>query len=164
MNNLAETLDKYLPDIRNIPKSIISFEPFLFGFQYVSYYGFTPPITKPIGVRVVIDEIIMTSVMRWKGGATLTAFTQPSMFLSYKTADNVLISQTFPTDSSVGGVPVTEANSQYISTTQKLQFNRLPFIAEANSNFIFSAPNAIYSANLQADFTCDITINARQIF
>jgi hypothetical protein len=164
MTNLSETLDKYLPDIRSIPKSIIAFEPFILRVQYVSYFGFPPPITIPANVRIVIDEIIMTSMMRWKGGATLTAFTQPYMYLSYQNDSNVLISQTFPTDSSVGGVPVTEANSQYISTTQKLQFNRLPFIAESNSKFIFSAPNAVYSASLQADFTCNITINARQIF
>jgi len=164
MYNLAETLDKYLPDIRSIPKSVIAFEPFILRVEYISYFGFPPPIIVPTSVRVVIDEIVMTSVMRWKGGATLTAFQQPYMILSYKTADNVLLSQTFPTNSQAGGVPVVEANSQYISTTQKLQFNRLPFIAEANTNFIFSAPNAVWSASLQADFTCNITINARQIF
>lgn len=164
MYSLAETLDKYLPDIKSIPKSVIAFEPYILRVEYVSYIGFPPPITVPTSVRVVVDEIVMTSVMRWKGGATLNAFTQPYMFLSYKTADNVLLSQTFPTNSQAGGVPVVEANSQYISATQKLQFNRLPFIAEAYTNFIFSAPNAVWSANLQADFTCNITINARQIF
>jgi len=164
MYNLAETLDKYLPDIRSIPKSVLAFEPFILRFDYVSGVGFPTYNNIPVNVRIVVDEIVMTSVMRWKGGTTINFLQYPFMNLSYKTADNVLLSQTFPTNSQAGGVPVVEANSQYVSTTQKLQFNRLPFIAEANTNFIFSWFNAIWSASLQADFTCNIIINARQIF
>ena len=164
MNNLAETLDKYLPDIRSIPKSIIAFEPFILRFDYVSGTGYPASNDIPVNVRVVVDEIIMTSVMRWKGGTTISLLQYPFMNLAYKTSDNILISQVFPTNSQAGGVPVVEPNSCFVSTTQKLQFNRLPFIAEANTKFIFNWFNAIWSASLQADFTCNITINARQIF
>lgn len=165
MTNLSETLDKYLPDIRSIPKSILAFEPFILRYDYVSGFGFTPVVVDiPVNVRIVVDEIMMSSTMRWKGGATLNAFTQPYMFLAYKEYTNILLGQSFPTNTQAGGVPVVEANSQFVNATQKLQFNRLPFIAEANTKFIFYAPNAFWTANLQADFTCDITINARQIF
>jgi len=164
MYSLAETLDKYLPDIRSIPKSVLAFEPFILRYDYVSGVGFPSPTNIPVNVRIVVDEIVMTSVMRWKGGTTLSIFQYPFMNLSYKTYDNVLISQVFPTNSQAGGVPVVEATSSFVSATQKLQFNRLPFIAEANTNFIFTQYNAVWSASLQADFTCNITINARQIF
>jgi hypothetical protein len=164
MYNLAETLDKYLPDIRSIPKSVLAFEPFILRFDYISGVGYPNNNNIPVNVRIVVDEIVMTSVMRWKGGTTISLLQYPFMNLSYKTFDNVLLSQTFPTNSQAGGVPVVESNSQYVSATQKLQFSRLPFIAEANTNFIFSWFNAIWSASLQADFTCNITINARQIF
>jgi len=163
MYNLAETLDKYLPDIRNIPKSVLAFEPFILRYDYISGIGFTP-VNIPVNVRIVVDEIIMTSVMRWKGGTTISAFQYPYMFLSYKTNDNILLGQVFPTNSNAGLVPVVEPNSCFVSAVQKLQFNRLPFIAEANTNFIFNQFNAVWSASLQADFTCNITINARQIF
>lgn len=165
MTNLAETLDKYLPDIRSIPKSIIAFEPFVLRYDYISNNGFFPnPYLIPVNVRIVVDEIIMTSVMRWKGGTTITFLQNPFMLLSYKTADNVLIGQTFPTNTNAGGVPVVEPNSCFVSATQKLQFNRLPFIAEANTNFLFTELNTAFSPSLQADFTCSISINARQIF
>jgi hypothetical protein len=165
MYNLAETLDKYLPDIRSIPKSIIAFEPFILRYDFVSNNGFFPsPDFIPVNVRIVVDEIIMTSVMRWKGGTSLIFLQNPFMTLSYKTVDNILIGQTFPTNSQAGLVPVVEPNSCFVSTTQKLEFNRLPFIAEANTNFIFKEFNTAFTPSLQADFTCNITINARQIF
>ena len=164
MNNLANTLDKYLPDISNIPKSVIAFEPFILRHDFVSQ-NVDVVVTIPVPFRLIIDEIIMTSIMRWKGGTTLPLVqSYPYLNLSYRSVSNKLLVQTFPTNTNAGGVPVVEPNSCFVSTTQKLQFHRLPFIASLGTSFIFTTNNAFWTANLQADFTCDISINARQIF
>jgi hypothetical protein len=164
MSNLANTLDKYLPDISSIPKSVIAFEPFVLRYDFVSQNA-DVAITIPVPFRLVVDEITMTSVMRWKGGTSLPLVqSYPYLKLAYRNLSNNLLVQTFPTNSNAGGVPVVEPNSCFVSTTQKLQFNRLPFIAGLNTSFFFTTNNAYWTANLQADFTCDITINARQIF
>lgn len=162
--DLQNTLDKYLPDIRSIPKSVVTFVPFILRYDFVSE-NFDANVTIPVPVRIVVDEIVMTSIMRWKGGTSIpTPPNYPYLNLSYQNVANKLLVQTFPTNSQAGGVPVVETTSSFVSTTQKLQFNRLPFIAEAYSNFFFTTNNAYWTANFQADYTCDITINARQIF
>lgn len=163
MYSLSETLDKYLPDIRSIPKSVLAFEPFILRYDYISQAA-DVNVVIPANVRLVVDEIVMTSIMRWKGGTTINILQYPTLVLSYKELDNALITQMFPTNSNAGGVPVVEPNSCFVSATQKLQFNRLPFIVEANTNFLFRTFNAYWQNILQADFTCNITINARQIF
>ena len=164
MSNLSNTLDKYLPDISNIPKSVIAFEPFVLRHDFVSQNA-DVSVTIPVPFRIVVDEIIMTSIMRWKGGTTLPQIQNyPYLNLAYRSLSNKLLVQTFPTNFNAGGVPVVEPNSCFVSTTQKLQFNRLPFVAGLNSDFFFTTNNAYWTTNLQADFTCNITINARQIF
>lgn len=162
--DLASALEKYLPDIRSIPKSVVTFVPFILRYDFVSE-NFDANVTIPVPVRLVVDEIVMTSIMRWKGGTSIpTTFNYPYLNLSYQNVSNKLIVQTFPTNSQAGGVPVVEATSSFVSTTQKLQFNRLPFIAETYTNFLFTTNNAYWTANFQADYTCNVTINCRQIF
>lgn len=162
-NDLQQTLDRYLPDIRSIPKGILAFEPFILRYDYISQAA-DVNVSIPVNVRLVVDEIVMTSVMRWKGGTTIIFLQYPFLTLAYKNFENALIAQTFPTNSNAGLVPVVEPNSCFVSATQKLQFNRLPFIVESGTEFIFRTFNAYWQPILQADFTCNVTINCRQIF
>jgi hypothetical protein len=158
-NNLV---DQYLPSISSYPVNVSLSTP-----RFISYYYISSNVdvvdTIAVPSRMLIESITMASIMRWKGGNTVGYNPPPTMTLAFGEQRNVVLRQVFPSDSSIGAVPATEATSSFVPVVQSLRFDMIPFIVEPNRSFIFWTSLAYYQAILQADFTCNVTISGRTI-